>query len=317
MNAPATNVARRIRLRALIFLVLALTAGGAAVYLVKGYVDRLQGIALRDRQKQAKVVVAAFDIPIATELTEAQLKIVDWPMNSVPEGTFTEIPKLVGRTVQTSMVKGEAVLESRLADENAGRGLAAILGEGTRAMAVKVDQVVGVAGFVQPADYVDVITVMRPDEETKRGLGNNADRVSKIILQNIKVLAIGEQMVSTASNKPVKVSVVTLEVHPEEAEKLALASRHGEIQLTMRSRIDQDSVPTAGVTPIALLSPDEGTQRTTAAAKTDEKKPAPVRRAVAKAPPPKKEEPPAGPVVEILRGDKIEERKLKPSADSQ
>jgi pilus assembly protein CpaC len=161
------------------------------------------------------------------------------------------------------MVKGEPFLDSRLADQSRGRGLAAILREGTRAMAVKVDQVIGVAGFVQPGDYVDVITTMKPDDVTRHAMGDNA-RVSKIILQDIRVLAAGEHL-STEGHKPVKVQVVTLEVTPEQSERLALASQHGSIQLTMRSHIDQGVVATAGVTPLTLLAGDDGADKLAAA----------------------------------------------------
>jgi pilus assembly protein CpaB len=322
-DAPGNRVVRKIRIKAILFLVLALVAGAAAVALVKYYLDRLGPS--KAAATTASVMVAKVDIPIGTELTAEHLKSVAWPAQNLPKGAFSTPKEVVGQTVQQNLVAGEPILHERLADETSGRGLTAILKKGTRAMAVKVDQVVGVAGFVKPGDYVDVITTMSPDAETKKEIKNEPARISKIILQNIKVLAVGEHMASKSGSKPVKVKVVTLEVNPDQSERLALASRYGVIQLTMRSRVDQESVPTAGITPVALLSPDEGVleEEEPDQAKSNEawlrQQRAKLRRARARAKAkaaPKKEEP-AVPVIEVLRGNRIEERKLRPSADSK
>jgi pilus assembly protein CpaB len=184
--------------------------------------------------------------------------------------------------------------------------MAALLDEGMRAMAVEVDAVVGVAGFVQPGDIVDVITTMDPDDETKEQLANEADRISKIILQNIKVLAVGEHL-STEGRKPVKVKVVTLSVTPDQSERLALGSQHGRIQLTMRSRIDLKQEPTAGVTPLDLLTPDEGAEVAVRDKDTIPRRTYGSRRKKKD----DKETAPAAPTVEIIRGTRIEERKLR------
>jgi pilus assembly protein CpaB len=322
MNVPSSKITskravQRIRVRAILFLFLALAAGLGAVYLVNWYMNRMQHNLARTAIDTTPVVVADLDIPIGTLLTEQHLAVVRWPTDTVPEGSFDSVAEVLDRTLEQSAIKGEPILGQRLVDPKAGRGLRALLTPGTRAMTVKVDQVVGVAGFIQPNDRVDVITTMAPDEETKRKLRNEAAKVSKIILQNIKVLAIGEQIATDAS-KPIKVQVVTLEVNPEQSERLALASLHGDIQLTMRSRIDLDAQPTYGITPVTLLSPDKGakdydeiTNRQMAA-----------RQAAAKAQAEKPSEPkapeePLESTVEILRGNRIEERKLRPTADSE
>jgi pilus assembly protein CpaB len=185
--------------------------------------------------------------------------------------------------------------------------MAALLDEGLRAMAVQVNSVVGVAGFVQPGDYVDVITTMRPDGETKDVLDNDAASISKIILQNIKVLAVGTHL-ATEGREPVKVKVVTLAVTPDQSEKLALGSQYGKIQLTIRSRIDQEEEATAGVTPLVLLSPDEGAELTTSRVR----EPVAVRRPASRRRAKTAEEPAKRPsTVEIIRGTRIEERKLR------
>jgi pilus assembly protein CpaB len=179
-------------------------------------------------------------------------------------------------------------------------------------MAVEVDSVVGVAGFVQPGDYVDVITLMSPDEETKKSLNIVADKIAKIVLQNIKVLAVGVHL-STEGRDPVTVNVVTLAVTADQSERLALGSRHGRILLTIRPRTDQEIEATAGVTPVNLLAPDDGAQLVTARERERE----PITRRVVVYRHPKKEEappPPAAPVaptVEIIRGNRVEERKLR------
>jgi pilus assembly protein CpaB len=172
---------------------------------------------------------------------------------------------------------------------------------------------VGVAGFVQPGDYVDVITTMGLDGETKKDLNSEAGTIAKIILQNIKVLAVGEHL-ATEGREPVKVKVVTVAVTPEQSERLALGSRHGRVILTIRPRIDQEIEATAGITPLKLLSPDEGAR--IAARRERESEPVVTKRFVDRRRPAKKEEvapppAPATPTVEIIRGNKVEERKLR------
>ena len=314
---PGSRVAKKIRVRAMLFFAFALLGAVAAVVLIKNFLDSQKFLgAIQSRS--VKVVVAAMDLPIATRLEEQHVKVVEWPAASVPDGAVLNPKDIYGRTIRQGLVHNELLLQGRLVNEKHGAGLAAILSEGTRAMAVKVDQVVGIAGFVQPADYVDVITTMEPDDETRRGLDSQAARVSKIILQNIKVLAVGEHM-TTDGRKPVKVQVVTLEVLPEQSEKLALASRHGKIQLTMRSRIDQETVPTAGITPFTLLRADVGAAQTEKASSTSKSSSSSrsSRRRSRRSRSKDKQEP-QQPVVEILRGTRgIEQRKLRRTADSQ
>lgn len=319
-EAVSGRAVKRIRAKALLFLLLSSVAGLGAVYLVKWYLDEVRTGA-GGTVRTTEVVVAAQNLPVGTTLTAQHLTVVGWPVSTVPQGVFSAPGEVVGRTLQQSVVKGDTLLPDKLADKSAGRGLAALLRPGARAMAVKVDQVVGVAGFVQPGDRVDVIATMAPDDETREALGHDAARVSKIILQNVGVLAIGEHMTSQGS-KPVAVQVVTLEVSPGESERLALASRHGDIQLIMRSRVDAGPVPTAGITPMALLSPDFGAEPLArkvaetdaapaqpAAVETPARRPYAAKRAAV---PPKQ----AAPVVEILRGNKVEERRLRASFDS-
>ena len=314
-NPAGNRVVRKIQIRAAIFLGLALLAGTLGVILVKTYLDSMQRRASQFGVDTTTVVVAAMDLPIATSLTEKQLSTAQWPKKFAPQGSFTRVADTIGRTVRSALLQGEVVLEARLADKSAGRGLPALLSIGTRAMAVKVDQVIGVAGFVQPGNMVDVITIMKPDEQTRDVLKVNAAKISRIILQNVKVLAIGEQL-TTDGTKPVKVQVVTLEVTAEESERLALASRHGEIQLTIRSELDQEVILTPGASPVALLAPDGKALRSGPAEDKPQHVAARGGRKPEKKESEKKPEEPKGPIVEILRGGKVDTRQLRPSADS-
>lgn len=316
MEAPGNRVVRKIRMRAVLFLGAAMIAGLAAVFLVKVYLDQARRRSAARPIETVSVVVAAAEIPSGQRLEAAQVEVIRWPAAHAPAGTFPRTDAVIGQTLRQAMVRGEPVLQDRLASKDQGQGLAAILDAGARAMAVKVDQVVGIAGFVQPGDRVDVITTIATDDDTRAALANQAAKMSKIILQDIRVLAVGEHL-STDGHKPVKVQVVTLEVQPEESERLALASQYGTIQLTMRSRVDRETVETEGVTPLVLLS--LGTVKA-AVAPAPAAKDAPrtqITRRSHRARQPTAEKqaaapPQTPPVIEILRGtSKIEERKLK------
>lgn len=153
--------------------------------------------------------------------------------------------KLVGRVTIAEIFPGEPILETRLAPEGSAAGLPAIIPPGMRAMTVKVDEVIGVAGFVAPGTYVDVVgTVVE-------GAGQNA--VSRVILQNVKVLASGQRMETQKDGQAIEVKTVTLQVTPEEAEILALASNAGKLQLVMRNTVDREMVQTKGVDEVTLF----------------------------------------------------------------
>ena len=297
----------------MIFLVIAVIAGLGAVLLVQRYRSEMISAVEEAAPKTTPVIVAALDLPIAVRLEDTHLKIVAWPREHVPEGSYSKVEELLGKTLRQGLVKGEPVLSERLANEEQGQGLAALLADGMRAMAVKVDAMVGVAGFVQPGDFVDVITTMSSDDETNKRRGEEAANISKLILQNVHVLAVGEHLSYTSASKPVNVNVVTLGVTPAEAEKLALASQYGKIQLVLRSRIDQETEETPGISPAQLLA---------GSAPTVTEAPERPRRAF-RYPPPRRRKPPdteqpakpAAPTVEILRGSKVESRTLRAKAD--
>ncbi len=296
---------RRSGARALVFLLVALTAGGAAAMLLRFYMQASS----RAAPVLAKVVVAAMELPIATTLRAEHLKEVDWPEAAQPPGTIHDQKVALGRVVITKLVKGEAILTSKLASKEAGRGLAALIPDAMRAVAVRVDDVVGVAGFVHPEDRVDVIVTMRPSKPS------DAEPISKVILQNVKVLAVGKEIESNDStrNKPMPVTVATLLVTPDDSEKLALAASQGKLLLTLRSWSDSAMVETAGMVPTAMManaSPpvvartDNGDDARRRSRSKREPEPPSQAAMVTPVPPPRKD------TVEILRGDRFEERKF-------
>jgi pilus assembly protein CpaB len=288
--------------RATIFLALGVAAALAAALLFSRYIDTRTAAA---RVPTTKVAVAGKDLAEATTLTADHIALVDWPTASLPQGTVADPDKLVGRVLVAKAVKGEPLLEARLAAVGAGRGLAALLEPGKRAVSVRVDDVVGVAGFIHPGDSVDVIVTMKPRED------GNALPASKIILQSIRVLAVGQELQRKEGSieKAQLATVATLMVDSAESEKLALAATKGKILLTLRGGTDSELVGTRGIMPPELLA--------VAAPKPESPAPPPPapahrRHAPIASKPRVQETPPPPPaerkVVEILRGDMFESR---------
>lgn len=198
----------------------------------------------------SKVVVAAIDIDLGTPLTPQMLKLADWPKGSVPAGATEDIKTLDTRVVKTSLLRGEPVLESKLAPVGATGGLSAVIGQGNRAMTVRVNDVVGVAGFALPGNYVDI--VVNTEDETVKAENVNKS-ISKIVLEHIMVLAVAQEQ-NRDETKPKVVNAVTLEVTPDQAEKLDLARSVGTLSLVLRNQIDTSVVTTEGSTKKDLLN---------------------------------------------------------------
>ncbi len=201
--------------------------------------------------------VAAFDLPWGTVLRGEMIKKAPFLKESLPPGYFAEPFSLEGRVLISPVKANEAILESRLAPNNITTGgVAAVIDPKKRAMAVKVDKVIGVSGFIHPNNHVDVLVTL-----TKTGKENNP--ITKIVLQNILVLAAGTEMEKAKNEKPSPVDVITLEVTPEEAEKLALAASEGKIQLALRNFINTEEVLTKGATvPVLIASYSTGRMTT-------------------------------------------------------
>lgn len=265
------------RIRIFIILGVAIGLGGTFALATYRYVQNIPAreVAL----PTTPVVVAAADLALGAELRREDLHVIAWPSDAVPMGSFKDPQEVIGRGLVQGLAQNEVVLTSKLAPVGAGAGLPPAIPEGMRALSVRVNDVIGVAGYVLPGTRVDVVTTVSPTNQ-------QIDMTSKVVLTNVLVLAAGTRIERDAEqNKPVSVSVVTLLVDPTEAERLTLASTEGKIQLALRNPLDKSQPPTPGVRPAVLLGY------------------APPRRVavVNAAPPPP---PPPPPTVEMIRGDK-------------
>src|SRR5882672_223995 len=224
-----------------------------------------------------RVAVAKVAIPVGTRIIPEQVMMVQFPKESTPDGAFESPEKLAGRVAITNIAPREPITEARLAPEGTAGGLSAVIPEGYRAMTVKVDDVVGISGFIMPGTLVDVVVTIDPQE--KAGM---QDPISKIILQNIKVLANGQNIDKPESERQANsVKAVTLQVTPEQAEKLALASTEGKLQLVMRNQIDQGDEKTNGVNKRQLLGGDRAVPAPEPGSlKSEQPKPKPAPRRV-------------------------------------
>ena len=234
--------------RFLIVLVGALLFGVLAAVSVSKYLSSAQAYT----KSLNKVAVAKVAIPIGSKIVAEQIMVVQFPKESTPDGAFDSAEKLAGRVAVVNIAAREPITETRLAAEGTSAGLSAVIPEGYRAMTVKVDDAAGISGFIQPGTMVDVVVTIDPRE----GSGNQ-DPVSKIVLQNIKVLASGQNIDKPENEREANsVKAVTLQVTPEQAEKLALSATEGKLQLVMRNQIDQGDEQTPGVNKRNLLTGD-------------------------------------------------------------
>lgn len=273
-----------MRNRLFAVLALAITAGGGLAY---GTYNYMQNAPVRTVSVPTQpVVVAAADLQIGTALKADDLRIVAWPASDLPDGAFKSPQEIAGRGLVSPVVKNEPILPAKLAAKEAGAGLPTVIPPGMRAVSVRVNEVIGVAGYVLPGTRVDVVATATPTQ-------SQADVTSKVVLSNVQVLTAGMRMEPDQERgKPMQVTVVTLLVTPEQAERLTLASTEGKIQLALRNPLDTGAPATPGVRPAALLGAA----------------PAPIVKRVASAAParpaPAPEPPPAPPSVEVIRGDK-------------
>ena len=233
--------------RFIIALAGAIICGLIGVMLITRYLSNVQAFT-RDL---GNVVVAKQDIPLGERITAEQLALVPIPNGSLPEGVFRKIDDVVGRVAITPIGVRETITNMKLAPAGTGGGLSAVIPEGYRAMTVKVDDVVGVSGFIMPGSFVDVVAIVVPLAQGQTANGP----VSKIVLQNIKVLASGAKIDSPENQRtPSAVTAVTLQVTPEQAEKLVLAANEGKLQLVMRNYSDDEDTQTKGANKSSLLS---------------------------------------------------------------
>ena len=221
--------------RALLTLVAGVVLSGAAVMLVARELNQRASTPAQAEASPVpvnQVVVAAYDIGFGTEITRAQLSLAAWPAGTQPPGSFSNVEDVIGtgepRVALRPIVRGEPLLPGKMSGFGGKATMSAVVPDGKRAFAVRVNDVSGVAGFLVPGDRVDVILTRNPEAQGKD------DRVSDIILQNVTVRGT-DQVADTDRNKPQVVRTVTLEVTPEEAQKLALAMQVGQLSLALRN----------------------------------------------------------------------------------
>jgi len=217
----------------IIALGLAILFGVVAVILVNKWLSAQNPTVAVERSDDSipltRIVVAANDLSIGSRLTAENLILTNWPRNSVPKGAFENIQEVEGRVNISKMSAGTPVLGAELAAPGSGAGLVAVIKPGMRAMAIQVNEVTGVGGFILPNTFVDVISIQQKSKA----------KTAKTLLQKIEVLAIAQETF-IEEGKPKVVRTVTLELTPEEARKLALETNEGSIQLVLRNPLDKE-----------------------------------------------------------------------------
>jgi pilus assembly protein CpaB len=274
-----------------IALGLAVVFGALAVWLANQWlstrVAEQEKIILTEAVPLTRIVVAARDLEIGTPLSSQTLTLAQWPKANMPQGAFEDIKQVEGRVAVSRLTAGQPLRAAELAAPGSGAGLVAMIPEGKRAMSIRVDEVIGVGGFILPNTYVDVIAV----GDAQRGTQSEA----KTILQRIKVLAIAQET-TTEEGKAKIVRTVTMEVTPKDAEKLALQTHQGTIHLVLRNPLEEEQEEE--VKPVVTKAP----VRT-----------APVVRRPVYTPPPK----PQPFEVEVIRGSTRQEMKFEDAESEQ
>jgi pilus assembly protein CpaB len=245
------------------------------------------------------LVVAKQDVPVGTILEAQHVRLAGWPQDTNVEGSFAKIEDVLGRGATAQIVANEPIIDRKLAPKEAGGGLPPTIPAGMRAMSVKVNDVIGVAGFTVPGTRVDVVVTIRDRDNS----------VSRAVLSNIQVLAAGTKFDQDQSKngQPIKTAVVTLLVTPPDAEKLALAQTEGQIVLALRNPLDVEAVQTQGQRMSSLLGAP--------APAPVMKATGPTKRVVAVAPPPAPAPKPYS--VDAIRGGKRSEEIIKKDGGGQ
>ncbi len=261
--------------RSLILLSLSLVMGAGAAYTANRWAS--QQIVGEEENANTLVVAASMSIPYGTKVEGRHLKMVEIPPDATPAGFFTSFEEIEGQVSRAPISRGEILIQERFAAHEAGSTLAALVSENMRALTVRVNDVIGVAGFLLPGNRVDVLSSRKP-------AGGNTRAVTETILKNIKVLAV-DQTATTEKNEPVIVRAVTLEMTPAQAEVLVKARTEGEIQLTLRNPLEEELEP--------VIEPEPAAKPPVVA-----KKPAPRRVNRSS-------------TIEVIRGTKVDKTKTK------
>jgi pilus assembly protein CpaB len=288
-------------------LLIAFVIAAATSYIVYRLTQSRLAAAAQSKPASIPIVVAVRDLEIGTLIRDVDLTTAEW-VGTPPKGALVSKDAVLGRGVVSQIYQGEPILETRLAAAGSGGGLAATIPQGMRACAVRVDDVVGVAGFVLPGMRVDVLVSGNAPGSTNQG-----PKV-KTLLQNIQVLSAGANIQKDGEGKPVQVPVVNLLVTPEQAELLSLASNQTRIQLVLRNPLDTDTPETPSFFAANLFS-EGGTPKPPATTVLAAKKP-PAPPPVPPAPVAKPPEPTIY-LITVLNGAKKTEDKFKDSDQEQ
>jgi pilus assembly protein CpaB len=294
----------------LVFYIAVLVAA-AATY---GVYRAIETTKANNRVVTAPVVVASQDIPEGHVIDKIALTTGQWPVQTLPAGAFSSVDSVVGRVTRVPVFQGEPIVPGRLAPVGTTGGLEIKIAPGKRAMSVKINDVAGISGLIQPNSRVDVLVNIRDERSAKE------TQVAKLFMENMRVLSVGQQVTRGDDGKPINATTATLEVTPDEAERLAIAMGQGSIALVLRGYGDPDSIKTRGATSSDVLSQLRDGRLVDLAPK-----PADPPRHRAAAPPP----PPPPPVivqvaprapdsltVQVYRGSAMSQNKFVKRSDS-
>lgn len=246
---PGDRIHMNRTTRTLIVVGVAVLVAGLASF---GVYRAIQQMPVREVEVRSLYqIVAVRDLPMGTMLTKDDVRAVAWPASSpVPKG-FTEVEAVLNRGLISSVVANEPLTETKLAPLEAGAGLPPSITEGMRAISVRVNEVIGVAGFVVPGTHVDVLVTVRPEEGQR-------DTISRVVVSDVQVLTAGTRydQEKARDGQPIPTSVVTLLVLPEDAERIALAGNQGSIMLTLRNPLDRNPTESKGIRAATLFKGD-------------------------------------------------------------
>jgi pilus assembly protein CpaB len=281
-----------------------------AVVATFGVYRYLQKAKQSSQVQMQPVVIATRDLTEGEKLERLALSTAQWPLGTAPDSAFSSVDSAIGRVARVAIFKGEPIVPGRLAPPGTGPGLEVKIANGKRAMAVKINDVAGLSGLIQPNSRVDVLVTLQANQSA------NTKEQAKMFMNNMRVLSVGTQVERGEDGKPIQATTATLEVTPQQAEQLAVAMNEGMIQLVLRGYGDPDSVTTAGATSTDVLAqlrsrsmavapePKAAPRRVRERPVAVVPAPAPVRTVVAD---PKKD----SVVVRVYRGDKLSQQKFE------
>jgi pilus assembly protein CpaB len=307
---------RRPSFRTILFF--AVFVGLVAVF---GAFKALQATRLGPRVSTHRIVVATRDIPEGAVIERPAVTTAEWPAATAPTGAFGTLDSVVGRITRVAVFTGDPIVPARLAPAGSGPGLEVKIAPGKRAMAVRINDVAGISGLIQPNSRVDVLVTLRTDGQSQR-------QVAKVFMENMRVLSVGRHMERDGDGEPIDATTATLEVAPDEAERLAVAMNQGSIQLVLRGYGDPSNVTTSGASstdvlaqlrnartaqlPASDVKPRRPAPRPRPAPRIPAPTPAAVQSALAVTPPPVMT--PARPdssVVRVYRGNELLVKKFE------